>query len=128
MKQIPYNATQLHPACREKFVKLAIYLEDKADEIGVLFRPFEGYRSPERQEFVFKNGTSKAHAWYSAHQYGLAVDFVPVINGVWNWSVSRQSWDALKKAAEAHGLFVPISWDSPHVEATDLWKKMKAAL
>lgn len=83
---------------------------------GVLFRPFEIFRAPDRQAECLRKGTTKVGAWGSAHQYGLAVDYVPYVCGKWSWQASTEAWDFLRKSAEARGLRCVIAWDRPHVE------------
>lgn len=107
----------LHPVARGQFIALA---NDLAQSFALkmtrtLFLPYEGYRGPAYQREVFKRGTSKARPWQSAHQYGLAVDFVPKVAGKWSWSLS-EDWDFLHRCAVARGLLHEISWDKPHVE------------
>lgn len=92
------------------------------DGTRYIFRPFEGYRGPVRQEYlcaVMK--TSKARPWQSAHQYGLAVDFacVPIVNGKiterWTWSEDAP-WQLLKEIAISCDLDIPIKGDRGHVQ------------
>lgn len=88
------------------------------------FLPFETFRSPEDQQDAKARGTSKAGPMQSAHQFGLAVDFVPFIDGNWTWHVSEVLWDTLTMRAEAHGLSTPIAWDRAHVEHP-AWKLVR---
>ncbi len=88
------------------------------------FQLFETYRDPDAQRAVLEAGRSKAEPFESPHQFGLACDFVPRINGNWTWAVPIEEWDVLAaKAAEA-GLLVPIAWDRGHVEHP-AWKKVR---
>jgi len=112
---IDWNA--LHPIGRQAFMALAEDLA-KSHQIGMtytLFCPFEGYRSPDQRSANVQSNDSEAEPWQSAHHFGLAVDFVPWINGVWSWSLTAD-WDFLRKCAEARGLLHRIDWDCPHVE------------
>ena len=108
----------LHPIARGPFIALAndLHFRWSTGLLGVWFRPFELVRSPERQLAVFKDGKSKARPWESAHQYGLAVDFVPFVRGKFSWAVSSKDWDDLRNAAHARGLLNDIAWDRAHVE------------
>lgn len=131
MSNICRDLKLLHPRCRISFIELARYLENSWSEKRTLtrFKPFETYRSPERQgELRMKGGVTQAGPFESAHQFGLAVDFVPWDGEVWNWD-GRHDWAFLEKAAESYGLTVPISWDKVHVEhplwTTDLRWKLK---
>lgn len=117
-----------HPIAYQQFVLLAELLVDGAKDGKPLFLPFEAYRPPERQDFLFfEEKTTKARKWTSAHQYGLAVDFVPYINGQWIWDVPDDYWTYLERCARAHGLAIPIVWDKGHVEHP-AWIEVRAAL
>lgn len=107
----------LHPLAREPFQKMLDELE-RAFEAGATntdFIPFETYRSPERQIELYRQQppVTKVREWGSAHQFGLAVDFVANDDDPWD---DDHDWAFLKKVAEKHGLTVPISWDLGHVE------------
>lgn len=114
-------------------VRLHKYLID-AHETGrtkTRFEIFETYRDPVRQASLLGKGTSKAGPFQSAHQFGLACDIVPHLDNReanelasrigeavfpgWSWH-SSHDYSFLAKAAEEHGLTVPISWDRCHVE------------
>lgn len=142
---MPHSDTRLlHP----KFARVAINLQKRliADhQAGVtktLFKLFETYRDPMRQLEALAKRTSKAGIFESAHQLGLAADFVPYIDGNeaialgekigervnpgWNWN-SSHDWDHLTNTAKRFGL-VTISWDRPHVqhpEAAAIIHKLK---
>lgn len=102
----------LAPVAREPFRLLAAYL---AEHSG--FIPFETYRAPDDQARVKSAGRSKAGPFESAHQFGLAVDFVTFKNGEWVWPPTNDpSWRQLAVAAARFGLRTPIGWDRAHVE------------
>lgn len=92
------------------------------------FEVFETLRLPGRQADLLAKGTSKAGPWQSAHQVGLAVDFVPYLTASqarqhtghgmagWHWpSNGHSDWDVLTDIAENYGMKT-IAWDRPHVE------------
>lgn len=119
----------LHPTARAQFLQLTEVLARgyEAGETLTLFRLFEGYRSPEDQEREFFETSSKARAWQSAHQYGLACDFVPYDAArQWHWDETAD-WAYLKRKALSLGLDVPITWDKPHVQHP-AWNTMKARI
>lgn len=125
----PFDWTRLHPKARPHFAGLADWMVDqhKAGLTPTLFKPFEGYRSPERQEYLFSvEKTTKARAFQSAHNYGLAVDFVPFVDGKWSWD-ENHDWGHLDYGARQRGLFRPIKWDRPHVEHP-IWYAIKSHL
>lgn len=119
----------VHPRARDEFRALDIHLRTAFAKgtTKTNFAVFETYRSPQRQDFLYKvRGVSKAQAFQSAHQYGLAVDFVPLVAGKWDWN-SNHDWDFLDGAANLFGLRRTISWDRPHIEHP-LWWEVKKLL
>jgi hypothetical protein len=64
----------------------------RCQELGYQVDIFEGWRSPQRQEYLWSQGRSrlgaivtKARAWQSWHQFGLAIDIAYKIDGKWSW-------------------------------------------
>lgn len=118
----------LHPRAARQFNLLAIRLASGVKLPGgtvVPFRVFETYRTPHAQDAAFTRGASKAKAFQSPHQFGLAVDFVPFVNGRWTWEPpgGATAWDGLDEIVKGfEGLSRPISWDRPHIEH-DLWQE-----
>lgn len=114
--------------------RLHEYLID-AHETGrtkTRFEVFETFRDPMRQADLLKKGTSKAGPFQSAHQFGLAVDFVPYLSGEealalgtrigervnpgWSWH-SSHDYEFLLKSASEFKLSMPVfAWDKCHVE------------
>lgn len=128
-KREAFDFDKLHPKAREAFRGLAGVLEDQ-HRAGLLkshFKPFEGHRSNERQNYLFNVAkTTKARAWQSAHNYGLAVDFVAWRDGKWSWAES-EDWNSLAYFANQRGLIVPIKWDRPHIEHP-IWSAIKRSI
>lgn len=91
------------------------------------FQFFEGYRSGERQDYLFTKGSTKARKFQSAHNFGLAGDFVAVkYHGdklTWSWDIN-EDWQYLAKCADEVGLSAPISWDKPHVQS-HIWEQIR---
>ena len=109
----------LHPRGRDDFLELERVLTTlfHAGSVPVHFRAFEVWRSPSRQTKLFKEGKSRARAWMSAHQYGLAVDFVPwTLDRGWHWDPPKGAWDDLRKAATKCGIINDLDWDRAHCE------------
>lgn len=120
---------ELHPAIRSSADALykRLIRAHEASRLKVRFEIYETLRVPSRQEQLRLKGVSKAGAFESAHQFGLAIDFVPFISqaeaaalGVvpgWYWpEITDEAWQVLKEQAKLCGLSVPISWDAAHVE------------
>jgi hypothetical protein len=113
----------LAPVARRSFLGLDAYLRRETR-----FRCFETYRDPARQAEALAAKTSKAAPFESAHQFGLAADFVPVhtLRG-WEWpAADNDEWDILRRAAKDFGLICPLVWDRPHVEHP-AWAAVRAA-
>ncbi len=106
-----HDIANLAPCARTSFRGLEATLKRATP-----FLLFEGYRSPEDQMLMFRRGTSKAGPMESAHQFGLAADFVPYIDGNWRWDVSKEVWDLLHVEATAMGLTAPLDWDKAHIQ------------
>ena len=118
----------LHPKAREQFLMLEYKLSSafKLGNLKTWFRPFETYRHPARQAEAVKNRTSRAGPYESAHQFGLAVDFVAWSNGRWSWDPGLP-WDTLRVMAKSEGLLNELSWDRAHVEHPH-WQDLNACL
>lgn len=119
--QVVYDLEYLHPFVRLPVEAVQRELSDAFARGQLRYRlhVFETWRSPARQDFLF-NGAGKVtrvRAWESAHQYGLAADFVGRTKSGWTWDVPASDWALLRRVAEDHGLAVPAaSWDPGHVE------------
>lgn len=117
-----YDIGNLAPCARIAFLGLEAALRRDSP-----FLLFEGYRSPQDQSVMLARGTSKAGPMESAHQFGLAADFVPFIDGNWRWDVEPEVWEALDREAAAFGLLRPLEWDRAHVQHP-AWAKVRRAL
>jgi hypothetical protein len=113
------NIGMLHPRVINPmtFLMKELYEAFRDGRTKTDFRPFETYRLPTRQAMLLARGTTKAGPMQSAHQYGMAVDFVPCNGGVWSWG-NEHDYAFLKATAErVAGLHVPYhTWDKCHVE------------
>jgi peptidoglycan L-alanyl-D-glutamate endopeptidase CwlK len=115
----------LHPLFREKARALLAALSSE----GIPFRLFEGFRSPERQQYLYTQGrtrpgaiVTKARPWMSYHQYGLAGDFVIFENGKWSWDAAGARagwWRRLQETGRRLGL-EPLSFEAPHLQLAGL--------
>lgn len=79
----------LHPAFRNKIILL--FVEAKRQGIDLVIS--ETYRTPERQDMFHKMKLTKVKSGKSKHQYGLAVDLIPVIDNI----SQAENKDVLKK-------------------------------
>jgi len=115
----------LHPVFREKASQL---LHQLAAE-RIPFRLFEGFRSPQRQQYLYGKGRSRpgpivtrARPWCSYHQYGLAGDFVLLQNGQWSWDTSgpRAEWWKRLFALGKQLHLEPLRFEMPHLQLAGL--------
>ena len=132
-----------NPEFAARCTRLHKYLVD-AHQTGrtkTRFEIFETFRTPMRQRDLIKKGVSKAGPFQSAHQFGLAVDFVPYLSPEdaaalsastgervfpgWNWH-SSHDYRYLAESATRFKLAVPITWDPCHVEHPH-WPQLRAA-
>lgn len=81
-----------------------------AAELGIQLVVTETFRSKDRQKHLFDTGASKLRE-VGVHHYGLACDFVKLINGKADWS---GDWSFLGKLAETHGLIWGGDWGEPN--------------
>lgn len=122
----------VHPKARASFELLSYRLEEKfnAGVTQYWLRPFEGYRSPKRQAELLAGRKTKAGPFQSAHNFGLAIDFVPYNlekNEYWWPNADHQIWKDLRVAATDRGLVNNIDWDRPHVQHP-LWYQIRLSM
>lgn len=118
----------VHRKARERFRQLARSLQEghETGRLPVWFRPFETYRTPMRQ-LSLQVGATNASEYQSAHQFGLAVDFVVWnTNTKWSWD-DKHPWHLLRQEAQRFGLDAPIAWDRVHIEHP-VWTSLRAAM
>lgn len=115
----------LHPVLRKKVNALLKALDNE----NIPFKLFEGYRSPERQAYLYAKGrttpgprVSNAGPWQSYHQYGVAGDFVLYLDGRWSWDITGERkhwWDRLHELGRDVGLKA-LSWEMPHLQLAEI--------
>jgi peptidoglycan LD-endopeptidase CwlK len=120
----------LHPAIREEAIQ-AYNEAVKATPVGVHPYITETLRTFEKQQEYYNQGRTTpgdiitySKPGQSYHQYGLALDFVNLINGKPYWPkdpLNDKNWMIVVKIFEAHGFQAGIRWqgkkqDAPHFE------------
>lgn len=116
----------LHPAVRQEAGR--IYADIcSAMPAGVVCRFTHTLRTNAEQDALYAQGRTKpgpvvtyAKAGESYHNYGLAIDFVLIVNGKVSWTVDK-NWMAVIAIFESYGWKSGHYWekkDSPHVEKT----------
>lgn len=113
--------------------QLAARVRAMADELraqGINVMVVSGYRSFAEQTELYAQGRTKpgsivtnARAGRSLHNYGLAVDVVPLdANGRPNWNVGNDVWQKIGAAGKRQGMEWGGDWtsfvDRPHFQMT----------
>lgn len=89
---------------------------------GYPVRVFEGWRSPFRQQELYKQGRSapgeivtRAKPWLSTHQYGVGIDVVFYIQNKWSW---EGPYDKVAMIFQANGFEWPNKSEKCHFQIT----------
>jgi hypothetical protein len=108
----------LAPFVKEKCITAL----QQANRDGYPARLFEGFRTPERQKFLYDQGrrstgkiVTNAKPWGSWHQFGLGVDIVYWVNGKWSW---EGAYDKLFPYFEGQGFKSLAPQEMVHYEIT----------
>lgn len=109
----------LHPYFRDKVLELIRVCKSKGIQLAVV----ETYRTPAKQKEYKTMGRryTRAKAGQSKHQYGLAVDVVPMIDSIPQWR-NMKLWRKIGPIGERLGLRWGGRWrklfDPAHFEWT----------
>lgn len=112
------------PALAFKIISLETMLKDES----IVFRVTQGLRTWAEQDSLYQQGRStpgnvvtNAPAGSSWHNYGLAVDLVPM-DPLPDWNLSHPVWGRLIAAGESLGLYSGDEFrtfkDEPHMQLT----------
>ena len=115
----------VHPLLAEKIHSLAAQLLSE----GISVRVTQGMRSWDEQARLYAQGRStpgkiltNAPAGSSWHQYGLAVDLVPMIELGPDWNTTHPTWLRMIEIGKGLGLVSGSVWrtfaDYPHFQLT----------
>jgi len=96
---------------------------------GITIRVTSSYRTFAEQDALYAQGRTKpgnivtnAKGGQSLHNYGLAVDVVPIVNGQPKWDVPESTWQKIGAAGKKQGLEWGGDWtsfkDRPHFQMT----------
>lgn len=111
----------LHPLFSEQARAIVKAVEEIRHDIGH-FAVFETYRSPSRQRALLQKAerVTQVGPWYSAHQYGLAIDLVRrAPDGSWRWDgIPAATWVRIHAIARLHGCRAPYAFDPFHIESS----------
>lgn len=105
-----FDTAMLEPNTRRRVEAIL----DQAKAQGIECMVWETYRSAQRQEFLFAEGTTKLKR-VGVHHFGLAADIVKRVNGAPSW---LGDFSFLKKLAYANGLVSGQDWGQPNARHT----------
>ncbi|WP_127120675.1 M15 family metallopeptidase [Chryseotalea sanaruensis] len=108
----------LHPYFRDKVIQLIENCKKKGIEVSVV----ESYRTRAKQAEYFGMGKkyTRSAGGKSKHQYGLACDLVPVVNGSAQWE-DKVLWRKVGVEGEKLGLRWGGRWRNPYDPAHFEW-------
>ena len=117
----------IHPELKRR---VEILLRQLAAQ-GLTVEVVQGFRTPEEQDALYAQGRTKpgkkvtnAKRWQSNHNYGLAVDLCPFVDGRPNWDAPFAIWQTIGRTTEGLGLEWGGRWakfrDLPHVQLPGL--------
>lgn len=110
---------QVHP-------ELARRVRQLADALSFTIRVTQGLRTWNEQDKLYAQGrtdpgqvVTNAPGGHSQHNFGLAVDVVPIVNGLPDWDVKGERWQEILSKAPSFGLAEGAEWrtfpDNPHL-------------
>jgi len=115
------EADNLHPAARHKVFQLI----DRCELVGLNFLIVSGSRTNDDQNEKWKQGreypgpiVTYVKGGDSKHNYGVAIDFVPVLLGFLKWN-SKKQFEQIARIAVEIGFEWPYqkwNWDIGHLE------------
>lgn len=112
------DLSSLHPFFRDKIVQLINNCKKKGIELAVV----ESYRTKAKQAEYYSMGKkyTRTKGGKSKHQYGLAVDLVPLVNGQPKWD-DKVLWRRIGVVGENLGLRWGGRWKSIYDPAHFEW-------
>ena len=119
---------------REPFYGMALQWLDDCREAGIDVLVYCTLRDFKEQDALYEQGRTTpgsivtyARGGQSAHNYGLALDFVPLIQGKPQWKAGNPLYVSAVALASARGLESASKWrkfkEWPHIELPG-WKGM----
>lgn len=118
------NIERLHPKVRDKAREFINRVEK---ELGIKLRATSTLRTYAEQDELYAQGRTKkggivtnAKGGQSNHNFGTALDVVPIVNGQADWKTSADTWSKIAKVGKAVGFDWGGDWksivDKPHFE------------
>jgi len=122
----PYNKlADVHPELARRIIQMATALSRGGSPVTIT--RLGGRRTFEEQDALYAQGrtrpgniVTRARGGQSNHNYGLAVDVVPLVYGRPTWNVASAVWRAIGDEGKRSGLNWGGDWqafkDKPHFE------------
>jgi peptidoglycan L-alanyl-D-glutamate endopeptidase CwlK len=123
--QIPDRSyDHLYPEFRRRLLQVTLKMHEQT---GLEWHMMEGYRSAERQRYLYAQGRTRPGpviTWLKTplwHGSGLAADMAPVLNGQIWYGAPLSMWQALLATGKKHGLSNPAfrRGDHGHLQLGD---------
>jgi len=105
------DVSALHPYFRDRIIELIAICQSKGIELAIV----ETYRTVAKQNEYRKLGKiyTRTSGGRSKHQYGLAIDLVPIVDSVASWH-NEALWKKIGLAGEKLGLRWGGRWRHPY--------------
>ena len=118
------NINKLHPMVRDKAREFINRVEKK---LGIKLRVTQTLRTYAEQDALYAKGrtapggiVTNAKGGQSNHNFGTALDVVPIVNGKADWNTSNENWSNIGKIGKEVGFAWGGDWksfvDKPHFE------------
>src|SRR2546430_6354057 len=116
---------EVHPKLAEKVRQLAVQLAIEEIQLEVT----QGLRSWDEQQKLYDQGrrnpgriVTKCPPGWSYHNFGLAVDVCPFVDGQPEWDDTQAAWKRIHEVARSLGLTTGADFphfpDYPHLQLT----------
>ena len=120
------NIEKLHPKVRNKATEFINRVEK---ELGIKLRVTSTLRTFAEQDKLYAQGrttkggiVTNAKGGESNHNFGTALDVVPIVNGQADWKTTADTWNKIAKVGKSLGFEWGGDWksfvDKPHFEMT----------
>jgi peptidoglycan L-alanyl-D-glutamate endopeptidase CwlK len=120
------NIEKLHPKVRNKATE---FINKVEKELGIKLRVTSTLRTYAEQDKLYAQGrttkggiVTNAKGGQSNHNFGTALDVVPIVNGQADWKTTADTWNKIGTVGKSLGFEWGGDWksfvDKPHFEMT----------
>lgn len=120
------NIEKLHPKVRDKARE---FINKVEKELGIKLRATSTLRTYAEQDELYAQGrttkggkVTNARGGQSNHNFGTALDVVPIVNGKADWKTTADTWNKIANVGKSLGFKWGGDWksfvDKPHFEMT----------